>query len=486
MYLVRPTVRNAKLIADQMNADKKFLKKKRYKVLYVPRRMFACDMIMEEEGVFEDGIYEEFKLDLIPLDDDILSLELPGFFKDFFLNGDQTWIQSIAMSIVNLQNLFGTIPHIYGMGRCSNMVFDLVKVLQTIQGRAKSAVNNEIGHLILIDRDQDLVTPLCTQTTYEGLVDERYGVNCGFCEFPANVTGTNKSMKLLLNTEDMLFEEIRNRHISNVFGFLSQQAKLVQSGYSKGRNIASIGEMKDYVQKELKDLKQQYKSLTIHIGACEGIIQQTSKQVDFQEQLQTEHSMLDGSKLKDCYTYVEEQIARQTSPMRSLRLCCLLSLTQNGLPTKDFKSLQTHYLQSYGYDSLLTFYNLKKLGMFTEQTTVEMSKMSASDVRTKIAEKALKRTSFRFLCKRLNLIPKTGDINLRNPDDMSFVFSGSYTPLSCKLVEQILMRIGWGGLEDVKKHLSGPCFEDHRGLSRKIFKNPNQDPVTGSLLADDR
>lgn len=29
------------------------------------------------------------------------------------------------------------------------------------------------------------------------------------------------------------------------------------------------------------------------------------------------------------------------------------------------------------------------------------------------------------------------------------------------------MKRGWVGLEDVKKNLSGPCFEDHRGLSVK-------------------
>lgn len=38
---------------------------------------------------------------------------------------------------------------------------------------------------------------------------------------------------------------------------------------------------------------------------------------------------------------------------------------------------------------------------------------------------------------------------------------------------KILMRIGWGGLEDVKKHLSGPCFEDHRGLSAKGMAVPS-------------
>lgn len=38
--------------------------------------------------ISSDGMYEEFKLDLIPLDDDILSLELPDFFKAFFLVSD--------------------------------------------------------------------------------------------------------------------------------------------------------------------------------------------------------------------------------------------------------------------------------------------------------------------------------------------------------------------------------------------------------------
>jgi hypothetical protein len=34
----------------------------------------------------------------------------------------------------------------------------------------------EIDSLILIDRDVDMVTPCCTQLTYEGLVDETFGI----------------------------------------------------------------------------------------------------------------------------------------------------------------------------------------------------------------------------------------------------------------------------------------------------------------------
>ena len=35
-------------------------------------------------------------------------------------------------------------------------------------------------------------------------------------------------------------------------------------------------------------------------------------------------------------------------------------------------------------------------------------------------------------------IPKTsGEIDLRNPTDMAYVFSGTYTPLSCRLVQLV-------------------------------------------------
>ena len=35
-------------------------------------------------------------------------------------------------------------------------------------------------------------------------------------------------------------------------------------------------------------------------------------------------------------------------------------------------------------------------------------------------------------------MPKDGDkIDLKNPQEMAYVFSGAYTPISCRLVEQV-------------------------------------------------
>ncbi|XP_038077802.1 vacuolar protein sorting-associated protein 33B-like [Patiria miniata] len=468
MYLARPSVKNVKNIANQIKGDQENGRRKKYKILFVPRKLYFCEMLLEQEGVYGAVELEDFKLDLIALDRDILSLESPGFFRDYFVEGEHSLLHTIATSIVNLQSLFGTIPHVYGLGRCAKMVWDLVNTLKSLQGEPRAPIRNEIGHLFLIDREADLVTPLCTQTTYEGLLDETFNIRSGYCEFGPEVTGTDKSMRLLLNCEDQIFEDIRDRHISHVFAYLSAQAKMVQTGYQKGRELQNIGDVKSFVQTELKDLKQQYKSLTIHIGACERILNLKTKQINFEEQLQTEHSLLEGINLKECYTYIEEQIDRQVPPDKILRLLCLLSLTQNGLPTKDYQTLETHFLQSHGHKHLLTFSNLRKLGMYTEQPSVEVTKMTAADVRTKLTDKALmKKTAFRMLCKKLNLIPKSGEVNLRNPEDMSYVFSGAFTPLTCKLVEQVLAKGGWAGLDDVTKLLPVPTFAEHKAQSVK-------------------
>ena len=49
--------------------------------MFVPRKSFVCDKLLEEEGVYGHVILEDLKLDLIPFDEDIISMELPLFFK---------------------------------------------------------------------------------------------------------------------------------------------------------------------------------------------------------------------------------------------------------------------------------------------------------------------------------------------------------------------------------------------------------------------
>ena len=48
---------------------------------WVPRRTVVCDRVLAEEGVAGDIVAEDYPLAWVPLDSDLLSLELPSAFQ---------------------------------------------------------------------------------------------------------------------------------------------------------------------------------------------------------------------------------------------------------------------------------------------------------------------------------------------------------------------------------------------------------------------
>lgn len=180
--------------------------------------------------------------------------------------------------------------------------------------------------------------------------------------------------------------------------------------------------------------------------------------------------LLEGFEIRESITFIEEHINRQVSMIESLRLLCLLSVTENGLLPKDFRSLKAQFLQSYGAEHLLTFSNLRQLGLLVEQQPGETLTVMESKVGKLVNDRTAgkltdafsslaKKSNFRALSRKLNLVPKSDEeYDLRVPRDMAYIFSGAYIPLSCKLIEQVLERDGWTGLEEVTRLINGHEF----------------------------
>ncbi|NXJ26918.1 VP33B protein, partial [Dicrurus megarhynchus] len=467
-FLVRPRVRTMRFIADIVNADKMSGRSRKYKIIFSPQKFYACEMVLEEEGVFGDVTCDEWSFYLLPLDEDIISMELPEFFRDYFLEGDHCWINPVARALQLLNSLYGPFGKTYGIGRCAKMSYELWRDLEEESESEGQGRKPEIGHIFLMDRDTDYVTALCSQVVYEGLVDDTFRIKCGSVDFGPDVTSSDKSIKVLLNSQDKVFSQIRNEHFSSVFGFLSQKSRNLQAQYDRRRGM-DIKQMKDFVSQELKGLKQEHRLLSLHIGACESIMKKKTKQ-DFQETIKAEHSLLEGFDVRESTSFIEEHIDRQVSPIESLRLMCLLSITENGLVPKDYRSLKTQYLQSYGPEHLLTFHNLKRIGLLTEQSAGETLTAVESKVSKLVTDRAAgkitdafnslaRKSNFRAISKKLGLIPRLdGEYDLKMPRDMAYVFGGAYVPLSCKIIEQVLERRGWQGLEEVVRLLNGNEF----------------------------
>ncbi|XP_053933163.1 vacuolar protein sorting-associated protein 33B isoform X6 [Cuculus canorus] len=463
-FLVRPRIKTMRYIADIVNADKMSGRSRKYKIIFSPQKFYACEMVLEEEGVFGDVTCDEWSFYLLPLDEDIISMELPEFFRDYFLEGDHRWINSISRALQLLNSLYGPFGKAYGIGRCAKMSYELWQDLEKESEGDSQGRKPEIGNVFLMDRDMDYVTTLCSQVVYEGLVDDTFRIKCGSVDFGPEVTSSDKSIKVLLNAQDKVFNQIRNEHFSSVFGFLSLKSRNLQAQYDRRRGM-DIKQMKNFVSQELKGLKQEHRLLSLHIGACESIMKKKTKQ-DFQEMIKAEHSLLEGFDIRESTSFIEEHIDRQVSPIESLRLMCLLSITENGLIPKDYRSLKTQYLQSYGPEHLLTFHNLKRIGLLTEQSAGETLTAVESRVSKLVTDRAAgkitdafnslaRKSNFRAISKKLGLIPQVdGEYDLKMPRDMAYVFSGAYIPLSCKIIEHVLERRSWSGLEEVVRLLN--------------------------------
>jgi hypothetical protein len=73
---------------------------------------------------------KDFSFDLIPLDLDVLSLEMADAFREMIIDYDLSIYNYVAESLNRIQLVMGTIPNIYCKGDGAKMVYDILKMDQ--------------------------------------------------------------------------------------------------------------------------------------------------------------------------------------------------------------------------------------------------------------------------------------------------------------------------------------------------------------------
>lgn len=59
--------------------------------------------VLEDAGVFADVTLGEYPLDLIPFDEDVVSLELDAAYKELLVDGDRSCLYDMAKALWRLQ-----------------------------------------------------------------------------------------------------------------------------------------------------------------------------------------------------------------------------------------------------------------------------------------------------------------------------------------------------------------------------------------------
>lgn len=108
--------------------------------------------------------------DLIPLENDLFSLEENGFVVNAQLNRDNSVLNMVAESIQRMQVVHGKFKSIYAKGDNAKDVFDIIKQ-KDLPFEDEDSQKTALDTLLVFDRSVDMVTPFCTAFTYEALVD---------------------------------------------------------------------------------------------------------------------------------------------------------------------------------------------------------------------------------------------------------------------------------------------------------------------------
>jgi len=401
-----------------------------------------CERVLEEEQVWEKITCGEYQLDLIAVDDDLLSLELDSSYKECYLDGDRTCLFYVARALMKLQTIFGTIPTLKGKGKCSKLVVDMLLRMRKEMKEEESSKPPEIDQLILIDRDIDLITPMCTELTYEGLIDEIFGITYSYVDLDPEIVGKEKGKKLKtpLNNNDQLYSHLRYMNFSAVGPLLNKKAKEIDLYYKERHEAKTVTQLREFTKK-FTMAQQEHASLRVHTGIAEKILEIT-KAPAFRKHLEFEQSLLAGVDAND--EYLEDCIGKRDPLLRVLRALCLQSLTHNGIKAKQLEYYKREILQTYGYQYLFTLQNLEKLGLLKKQES---------------------KSSYPALRKNLHLIVE--DVNEASPTDIAYVYSG-YAPLSIRVI-QSAFKTGWRSKEkdEVLKLLPGPIVEETQRLAAK-------------------
>jgi hypothetical protein len=359
IFITRPKLHLMDYVGYNVHADSKTKSgsKKQYHVFFVPKKSLLCMERLKHNGVFGSvSLVEEFRCELFPFDSDVVSMEISEVFREYTLENDPTYLYQTAQAIVFLQKLYGPIPRVWGKGAAARQVWELVTRLQREKNNtnAPSRTNqtSAIDQILLIDRSVDLITPLATQLTYEGLIDEIFGINNSTANFPidhflSSEERTSESLsedkkQIILNSADKLFADIRDKNFNAVGAYLSKQAKAITAQIENTQE-RSVQEMRLYVQK-LPQILAKKKALAHHTAVAE-CIKEVTDSYEFLDTLQTEQEFLNCIEVDKASPYIEDMIANAKPLVKVLRLICLQCITSSGLKPKILEHYKRELIQ---------------------------------------------------------------------------------------------------------------------------------------------
>ena len=409
-------------------------------IIFIPGETYEIrDYIITNQLSFRFKTFN-FRIDLIPIDNDLLSLEKEKYFRELYIDKNLSSISELANSFVKLESFFGKVKNIYLKGDNSKIFLNLVNEKEK---ENDLKITDEIFGMIVLDRSVDFLTAITSNYTYEGLIDDFFAINLGNIKIKesfikdTNIKNDKNQEKYLTyaltSFKNSFYSQIGCMHYLDVNKFLNKMTEHYQQITNKGKNKdISLEEL----QKITYDLKVYMTEIKSPLATNKNILYHIINSISNEQYIQyikNEQILLTGVLPPNLHLFYEDYISDKRDLNKLLKLMSIESLTQGGI--KDYNSIKKDILNVYGYQNIFLFRDLENLGWLRDRS---YSKNSIN-------------MNYNQLCQKLELVKM--DYNNEKPEDCSYAMGG-YCPIGLKLIEKGLEG-KWNKIQDIIRKIPG-------------------------------
>ena len=409
-------------IVDKIIEISYMLTKTEFNCIFIPGETYEIIKYMTGPGLGNRFKIFSFNIDLFPIDNDLISLEHDDDFKLLYLNKDQTPIIDFVNSFMKLEICYGKIKHRYIKGERAKLFCDL---LEQKESETNMKTTDEIFGMIVFDRNVDFITPMTSNFTFEGLIDEHFGINKGTIIYENTVEDKKgkkieKRMLSLNSNTNEFFSRIRSMNYldANTYMYEIKKKFVLDNAKdnSKKMDMANISKAVEDLHKFVTHYKAPIELNTNFITKFinENALDENMTYKD------KESKFLCGDYPSNMKTYYEDFIAERKDLLKILTLMSLETLTQGGI--KEYDSIKRDILNIYGYQNIFLLRDLESIGL--------LRGWKNEDTFKKLIE-----TGYKQISTKLSLV--NPEFETKKINDCSYIYKG-YCPLILRLIEKAI------------------------------------------------
>ena len=433
IYIITPNLENLKIIEKHIETNMKNFSSnnvsdpdndsdlKKFHIIFIPKISGECHNFINNSKYKKYFNSHILNIDIYQIDKEILSLENNNAFRDIYLENNLNNLSALARSIIKYETVFGKIKYKYSKGFYSKSLIEILNREEEKLNNAGNALNNEDETLacFIFDRNIDMITPMCTNWIYEGVLDDFIGIDFNtMMSVDSKILDKDKKnniIKIDLSSKDKFYTNIKDFNLGKIRNVFPEK-------------MAELN--KENKEKLTKEKKIEKNFLNNHINILEYI---TKKQVTpiFKFYYNFEKILLKGESNNKIFDFIDDEMSKKADEYNLLRILCLECAIRSGIKNKILEQIKKDFLNIYGYDKLFLLKNLEKVGLL------------------KVPDN---QNFYNEANKKLQLI--FGNVDLNEPNDTSYAYIG-YTSILIRLLERGIQRGGWNGIREVLKKIPG-------------------------------